>query len=197
MQAFAQFLIEHLKINACVSDRWAAGIMAICQSAFVAGRFTAAGLVAFPRVFKPRFVLLAFLLGAAAFSGAGIGVFGNTAIAMAVMVMFAETPSFPMVFESATAGFEEWTATAETMTIVSISGGGILPVMFGKLTDIVGISKAWSLEAACFALVSTYALALCLIPSYREALDSAASPEAKPARGEMDSEAQSLELRRM
>lgn len=64
-----------MKINACASDRWAANWMSIAQVAFVAGRFSAAGLVAFPQIFKPRFVLLAFLAGAVAFSGAGIGVF--------------------------------------------------------------------------------------------------------------------------
>lgn len=93
---------------------------------------------------------------------------------MAVIVMFMEAPSFPMIFESATAGFEEWTPTCETLMILSISGGGILPVAFGKLTEIVGISKAWGLEAACFAIVLSYPLALCLVPSYRTALDLAA-----------------------
>lgn len=187
---FAQFFIEHIKINACASDRWAANWMSIAQTAFVAGRFSAAGLVAFPKLFKPHYVLLVFMAGAVAFSGAGIGIFSGLAVAMAVMVMFAEAPSFPMIFESATAGFEEWTPTCETLMILSISGGGILPVVFGKLTDVVGISEAWSLEAACFAIVLTYPVALCVVPSYRQALDAAASPVAATGGNAEDAEVQ-------
>ncbi|ETN46586.1 uncharacterized protein HMPREF1541_00772 [Cyphellophora europaea CBS 101466] len=171
--AFAQFFMEHMKINACASDRWAANWMSVAQAAFVAGRFSAAAAVVFPKIFRPRYVLLAFLAGAVAFTGASVVVTGSTAIAMAVMVMFAEAPSFPMIFESATAGFEEWTPTCETLMIVSISGGGILPVIMGKLTDMVGISMAWTLVSACFAFVLTYPVALCVLPSYRKALDQA------------------------
>lgn len=192
---FAQFFIEHMKINACVSDRWAANWMSVAQVAFVVGRFSAAGLVAFPRTFKPRYVLLAFMAGAVAFSAAGAGIFGGTAIAIAVMVMFAEAPSFPMIFESATAGFEAWTSTCETLVVLSISGGGILPVAFGKLTDVVGVSKAWGLEAACFLLVATYPLALCIVRSYRQALDRAASGEAVAERSESDAEAERNDVR--
>lgn len=186
----AQFFIEHMKINACTSDRWAANWMSVAQVAFVAGRFSAAGLVAFPKIFKPRYILLVFLAGAVAITGAGIGVFSGAAIAMAVVAMFMEAPSFPMIFESATAGFEEWTPTCETIMILSISGGGVLPVAFGKLTEVVGISKAWGLEAACFAVVLSYPLALCLVPSYRKALDSAASETGDDTSGDVVEDAE-------
>jgi len=170
---FAQFFIEHMKINACASDSWAAVCMSFAQIAFVVGRFAAAGLVTAPKIFKPRYVLVSFIAGAVATTAAGTALTGNAAIALAVMVMFFEAPSFPMIFESATASFDEWTPTCETMMIVSISGGALQPPLMAKLVEAVRISSAWWLTAACFFLVFTYPVAANVIPSFRRALDSA------------------------
>ena len=170
---FAQFFLEHMKINACASDKWAAYCMSIAQGAFVVGRFAAAGLVTMPKIFKPRYVLLAFLAGAVATTAAGTAITGGAAIALAVMVMFFEAPSFPMIFESATAGYDGWTATCETIMITSISGGALQPALMGKLVEAVQISKGWWLTAGCFVLVFTYPVATSIIPSFRRAIDKA------------------------
>lgn len=170
---FAQFFIEHMKINACASDKWAAVCMSFAQIAFVMGRFAAAGLVTCPKIFKPRYVLVCFIAGAVATTAAGTAITGTSAIVIAVMVMFFEAPSFPMVFESATAAFDEWTPTCETLMIVSISGGALQPPLMAQLVESVRISKAWWLTAICFFLVFTYPVATNLIPSFRRALDGA------------------------
>ncbi|KAJ9646079.1 uncharacterized protein PV06_01916 [Exophiala oligosperma] len=169
---FAQFFIEHMKVNACASDAWAAICMSIAQSAFVVGRFTAAAAVSTPKV-KPRLVLVAFIGGAVAFTAGGTSVTGTAAIALAVLVMFWEAPSFPMIFESATADYEEWTSTCESLMILSISGGAVQPALMGQLVESVGISAGWWLTAGCFLLVFTYPLATNVIPSYRRAVDRA------------------------
>ena len=170
---FAQFFIEHMKVNACASDTWAAYYFSIAQGVFVIGRFAAAGLIVMPTIFKPRYVLLLFMIGAVATTAAGTAVTGNMAIALAVMVMFFEAPSFPMIFESATAGFEEWTPTCETLMIVSISGGALQPALMGKLVEAVGISAGWWLTTGCFAFFLTYCIATNVIPSFRRAVDNA------------------------
>ncbi len=170
---FAQFFIEHMKVNACQSDSMAAIWMSVAQTAFVVGRLSAAGLVVFPKIFKPRWVLLFYIAGAVAFVAAGTGISSEAAIALAVMVMFFEAPSFPMVFESATAGFDDWKASCETLMIVSISGGALQPALMGQLVERVGISPAWWLTAACFGLVLTYPIAINMVPSFRKALDKA------------------------
>ncbi|EXJ86181.1 hypothetical protein A1O1_06551 [Capronia coronata CBS 617.96] len=170
---FAQFFIEHMKVNACASDNWAAVCMSFAQIAFVVGRFVAAGMVTAPKVFKPRYVLLCFIAGAVATTAAGTSITGTPAITVAVMVMFFEAPCFPMVFESATASFDEWTPSCETLMIVSICGGALQPPLMAQLVEAVRISKAWSLTTACFFLVFTYPLATNLILSFRRALDTA------------------------
>ncbi|KAK3173836.1 hypothetical protein Dsin_032876 [Dipteronia sinensis] len=170
---FAQFFMEHMKVNACASDYWAAIYMSFAQIAFVLGRFAAAGLVTMPKIFKPRLVLAGFLVGAVVFCGVGTITTSTAAIACAAMVMFFEAPSFPMIFESATADFDEWTSTAETLMIMSISGGALQPALMGKLVSNVKISKAWWLTTGCFVLVLSYAVANNLIPSFRRSVDTA------------------------
>ena len=185
---FAQFFIEHMKVNACQSDKMAATWMSVAQTAFVAGRFSAAGLVAFPRLFKPRWVLLCFIGGAVAFTGAGTGIGAQAAIAVAVMVMFFEAPSFPMIFESATAGFEDWKPSCETIMIVSISGGALQPALMGQLVETIGMSTSWWLTTGCFGLVLTYPVAINLIPSFKKALDKAETGAGPAAEAEADEE---------
>jgi hypothetical protein len=94
-----------------------------------------------------------------------------------VMVMFSEGPSFPMIFESATAGFEDWKPTCETLMIISISGGALQPAMMALLVEKVGISMGWTLTMSCFAVVLTYPVALNIIPSFRKAVDAAKTIE--------------------
>ena len=170
---FAQFFLEHMKVNACQSDKMAATWMSVAQTAFVGGRFAAAGLVAFPKIIRPRWVLLCFIAGAVAFTGAGTEIAAQAAIAVAVMVMFFEAPSFPMIFESATAGFEEWKPACETIMIISISGGAVQPALMGILVEKIGMSPGWWLTTGCFGLVLSYPIAINLIPSFKKALDRA------------------------
>lgn len=180
--AVAQFFIEHMLVNACASPKQGANDMMYAQIMFVVGRLAAALLVSLPlmlssgsvsALFKPRYILCSFLAGAVIFTGIGITASGTAAVACAILIMFFEAPSFPMIFESATAGFEEWTPTAETIIILSISGGGLLPMLMGLLADHIGVSKEWSLVTACFGVTSLYTLSCNVIPSFRQAIDTA------------------------
>jgi len=180
--AVAQFFIEHMVVNACNSSKKGASNMMYAQILFVVGRLAAAGFVMLPsftgskvvsRLFKSRYVLCAFLAGAVAFTAAGTHASGTAAVVCAIFVMFCEAPSFPMIFEMSTAGEAAWMPTAETIVILSISGGGLLPLLMGILTDHVGVSMGWSLVAACFGITFSYTLSCNLIPSFRNAIDAA------------------------
>lgn len=184
--AVAQFFIEHMRVNACASDKGASNWMTVAQGLFVAGRLAAVLLVSLPEwirakwvqtVFRARVVLVVFLSMAVLFTGAGIFSQGKVAIACACLVMFAEAPSFPMIFESASAGLGEYTASAETLMITSIMGGGLLPFLMGTLTDVFGVSRSWSLVTGCFAVTLSYGVMCNAVPSFRKALDDAHEEE--------------------
>ncbi|KAK5089843.1 hypothetical protein LTR05_000010 [Lithohypha guttulata] len=181
----AQFLMEHLRVDACASDRTAANGMMYAQILFLFGRLVAAAAIEVPslpglkdsklvqNMFRPRIVLNVFLAGAVAFTGAGIGARGILAIACICLVMFFEAPSFPMIFEGATAGMGAWTASGESLMIGSIAGGGLLPFINGVLVDHFGVAKSWSLATAAFGVVFSYALLWNIVPSFKEDIDKA------------------------
>ena len=64
-------------------------------------------------------------------------------------------------------------ATAESLIILSISGGGVVPIINGMLADRLGVSLAWSLATSLFGTVFFYTLSCNVVPSFREALDVA------------------------
>ncbi|KAK5090986.1 hypothetical protein LTR05_001164 [Lithohypha guttulata] len=194
----AQFFIEHMRVNACNSDKQAAQNMMWAQVLFMVGRLVAAALVMVPAlplvknsrimkgIFKGRIILACYLAGAVAFTGVGVGAKGQAAVAFACMIMFAESPSFPMIFETATTGLGQWTSTAESITITSICGGGILPVAMGKLVDRAGISTAWILPTICFTVVWSFPLNCNLVPSFKHGIDSAHGEEGDKQEVEME-----------
>lgn len=180
--AVAQFFIEHIRVNACASDKGASNWMTVAQGLFVVGRLAAFLLVSLPswiqarwihNIFRARLVLATFLGMAVLFTGAGIFSQGKVAVACACLVMFSEAPSFPMIFESASADLGEHTTSAETLMITSIMGGGLLPFLMGTLTDAFGVSLSWSLVTGCFAVTLSYCVMCNIVPSFREALDNA------------------------
>lgn len=180
--AVAQFFIEHMRVNACATEREASNWMTLAQGLFVIGRLLAVLFVSLPEwikakwvhaVFKARIVLAVFLTMAVFFTGAGTFAKGNLAIACACLAMFSEGPSFPMIFESASAGVGEYTSSAETLMIMSIMGGGLLPFLMGTLTDKIGVSHSWGLVTGCFAVTLSFSAMCNVIPSFRRALDDA------------------------
>ncbi|KAK5947275.1 hypothetical protein PMZ80_001424 [Knufia obscura] len=181
----AQFFFEHMRVNACLSDTGAANMMMYAQILFLFGRLAAVGLIQVPAVpflkrfagvrsaFKPRWVLAVFVGLATVFTGVGIVAAGKAAMACAALIMFFEAPSFPMIFEMASAGLGDWTPVGESAVIVSICGGGLVPFVNGKLADLFGVSQAWGLATGLFGMVFSYVLMNCVVPSWRDAVDGA------------------------
>ncbi|RMZ85775.1 hypothetical protein DV737_g496, partial [Chaetothyriales sp. CBS 132003] len=171
---FAQFFLEHMKVNACLSEKGAANMMLLAQALFALGRLAASGLVATGLewhlgLLKPRIILVVFLTGAVAFTLGGIRAKGTAAIGISTLVMFCESPSFPITFEMTTAQMGQWQASGETAMILSVSGGGVMPLLNGVLSDRVGVANAWALTGGSFAVVLLFPLLVNAIPSWRKA----------------------------
>lgn len=181
----AQFFLEHMRVNGCLSDTGAANMMLVAQVLFLFGRLVAAGLIEIPfipclkrwnvvhAIFKARLVLAVFVALATIFTGAGIATAGTSAMACAALIMFFEAPSFPMIFEMASAGLGPWVSAAESMLILSICGGGLVPFVNGKLADQFGVSQAWGLATGLFGMVFSYIVMNSTVPSWRQAVDGA------------------------
>ena len=168
----AQFFIDSLVGPGHQTMAVATLYLSIAQVLFVLGRMVSFGLVAQPWLkIRPRWVLLGYISAAVVVSAICIGVSGKVLIAFACLAMFWEAPSFPMNFEAATVGLGPWAATAETMMIISISGGSMGPPLAGFIKDSSDVAKTWILVAAFFGVVWIFPMLCNLIPSWRNAVD--------------------------
>ncbi len=158
--------------------------LSIAQALFVVGRFAFVGLCAKPVKFKPWHVLLSFTTGCVVFPFLTGILPGLVGIAMMMMIMFFEGPMFPTIFETASTGLGQYASLGEDIMIASISGGALLPPVFGKVADTIGASKygtarAFELVAGFFIVPLLYALAINIHKPYRKILNEVHAGDGK------------------
>ena len=149
------------------------GLDAVAQqayghTAFAVSRFLAAAIDIWV---KPRFSLLAFYLGAVAFSAAATHASGSAGAAIIVMVMFAEGPIFPQIFAQGIRGMGRHTKDASVLLTAAIGGGAVFPpIMFAAL-KVHNAQYAFCVIAAAYAAGSLYPIWLSTFPAARRLSD--------------------------
>lgn len=106
---------------------------------------------------KPARTLIIFaLLGVTAML---IGLFstGTTAIYAFLAGGLACSIMWPAIFSLSLMGLGKYTAQGSAFLVMMILGGGILPPIQGKLSDIVGIHQSYFLPVMCFAYLALFA----------------------------------------
>ncbi len=119
------------------------------------GRFIGAGLL---RRFNPGKVLAAFASGAILMlllSGAGSGAWAGWAL---LLVGFCNSLMFPTIFSLACEGLGEKAAGASGIICVAIVGGAVVPLLTGRLADLVGLQLALIVPAVCYAMILVFGL---------------------------------------
>ncbi len=63
---------------------------------------------------------------------------------------------FPTIFSLALEGLGEKTPEGSGLLCMAIVGGAIIPLIAGKAADMVGLSMALLVPAACYVLIGAY-----------------------------------------
>ena len=63
---------------------------------------------------------------------------------------------FPTIFSLALEGLGEKTPEGSGLLCMAIVGGAIIPLIAGKAADMVGLSMALLVPAACYVLIAAY-----------------------------------------
>ena len=109
---------------------------------------------------KPARTLLVFaLLGATAMI---IGLFstGNIAIYAFLSGGLACSIMWPAIFSLSILGLGKYTAQGSAFLVMMILGGGIIPPIQGKLSDIIGIHSSYIVTVICFLYLAFFAFAV-------------------------------------
>jgi len=138
-----------------LSDKGASNLASLAFAFFLAGRVIGAGLL---KKFPAHKVLAAF----ASLAGLccllvflKLGWISAVAVFLSYLFM---SICFPTIFSLGIHGLGSKAKEASSFIVMAIMGGAIMPKMMGHVGDSHGMSFAFIVPLACFALVSAYAI---------------------------------------
>lgn len=137
--AFGIVLFANYLYSGDVSDLFPYAIcVAIMVLAFIASKE------------KPVLILLIFTAIGAIMSTVGVFTTGKVALFSLISGGLFCSVLWPSIFSLGTAGLGKYTNQGAALLIMMILGGSILPVIQGKLSDILGIQTSYLLATGCF-----------------------------------------------
>jgi len=74
------------------------------------------------------------------------------------MLGFANALVWPAVWPLALQGLGKYTASGSALLIMGISGGALLPMLYGHLSDLSGSQAAYWVLLPCYAIILFYAV---------------------------------------
>ena len=91
-----------------------------------------------------------------------IGLFttGNVAIYAFLAGGLACSIMWPAIFSLSIIGLGKYTSQGSAFLVMMILGGGIIPPIQGKLSDIIGIHQSYIIPVLCFAYLLFFAIAV-------------------------------------
>ncbi len=109
---------------------------------------------------KPVRTLLVFGLFGLAAMLVGLCTTGMVAIYAFLAGGLACSIMWPAIFNLSIAGLGKYTQQGSAFLVMMILGGGIIPPLQGKLSDILGIHHSYIVAALCFAYLTFFAIAV-------------------------------------
>lgn len=106
---------------------------------------------------KPAVTLIIFGLFGTAAMITGLLTTGNVAIYAFLSGGLACSIMWPSIFTLAITGLGKYTAQGSAFLVMMILGGGIIPPLQGKLSDIIGIHSSYIIPVLCFVYITLFA----------------------------------------
>lgn len=106
---------------------------------------------------KPALTLIIFGLFGVIAMIIGLMTTGNFAIYAFLSGGLACSIMWPSIFTLAITGLGKYTAQGSAFLVMMILGGGIIPPLQGKLSDIIGIHSSYIIPVLCFAYITAFA----------------------------------------
>lgn len=106
---------------------------------------------------KPALTLIIFGLFGTVAMIVGLLSTGNFAIYAFLSGGLACSIMWPSIFTLAITGLGKYTAQGSAFLVMMILGGGIIPPLQGKLSDIIGIHSSYIIPVLCFVYITAFA----------------------------------------
>ncbi|HKG07365.1 MAG TPA: sugar MFS transporter [Pedobacter sp.] len=116
------------------------------------------GILCIPKYFSQQTALkLSAILGVL-LTFAAIFTTGYVSVLMISLLGLANSLMWPAIWPLAITGLGRFTKTGASLLIMGISGGALLPLLYGYLADVVNAQQAYWIMAPCYLFIWYYAV---------------------------------------
>jgi len=125
------------------------------------------GITLIPRVISQRFALQLSAIFGVVFSLGVIFTSGITSVIFVALFGFANALVWPAIWPLALSNLGRFINTGSALLIMAISGGAIMPLLWGSLSDTFGSQQAYWLMVPCYLFILFYSVKGCKLKSWK------------------------------
>lgn len=116
------------------------------------------GVALIPKVISQRFALKASAVLGVVFALGAIFTDGLTSVIFVAMFGLANALVWPAIWPLALSGLGSFISTGSALLVMAISGGAILPLVWGYLSDVFSTQQAYWVVVPCYMFIFFYAV---------------------------------------
>lgn len=116
-----------------------------------------AGIICIPKYFKQETALKASAVLGVIFSIVAVLTHGYTSVLFIALLGLANSLMWPAIWPLAIADLGRFTKVGSSLLIMGIAGGALLPLLYGRLSDIFSPQHAYFILIPCYLFILYYA----------------------------------------
>ena len=116
-----------------------------------------AGIICIPKYFKQEFALKACAMLGVAFSILALVTTGYASVLFIALLGLANSLMWPAIWPLAIADLGRFTKVGSSLLIMAIAGGALLPLLYGRLSDVFNPQYAYFILIPCYLFILYYA----------------------------------------
>jgi FHS family L-fucose permease-like MFS transporter len=117
------------------------------------------GIIGIPKYFKQDRALQGCSILGMIFSIAAIFTQGYTSVLFIALLGLANSLMWPAIWPLAIADLGRFTKIGSSLLIMAIAGGAVLPLLYGRMADILNSQQAYWIMVPCYLFIWYYAVA--------------------------------------
>jgi fucose permease len=116
------------------------------------------GIALIPKVISQEKALAFCAVIGVVFSVLALITSGYISVACIALLGLANSLMWPAIFPLAIQGLGKFTKIASALLVMAIAGGAILPLVYGRLSDVLNSQLAYSIALPCYLFILFYAV---------------------------------------
>lgn len=114
------------------------------------------GIICIPKYFSQERALKFSAVLGVIFSIAAIYTSGFTSVAFIALLGLANALMWPAIWPLAIGGLGRFTKTGSSLLIMGIAGGALIPLLYGRLADLINTQQAYWIMVPCYLFIGYF-----------------------------------------